>query len=212
MKIKLPLLSLLAATALATGVSLPAAAQSAVLSGSHSGSRINVRSQPRINASSPHYGLVGDRIQIIKDAQGYDGYTWYYVRFSSGAEGWIRGDYVTVPVSYPGRPGNPSYPGRPGNPGYGRETTVASFETNNYSVKVFRQRGRLLMNVYNRRTRTQELNWASAEAVTSARGTSYYSGTRNHGYNVSRTANGRYLLEVRHYGRLIARESGSYLW
>ncbi|WP_223049151.1 SH3 domain-containing protein [Leptothermofonsia sichuanensis] len=209
MKFTLSLSSLLAATALAVGISLPAMAESAILSGSQPGSRINVRSQPTVDSYSPHYGLVGDRIQIIKDARGYDGYTWYYVRFPSGAEGWIRGDFVTVPVTYPGRPG---YPTRPGYPNHGRETTVASFETSNYSVNVFRRRGRLFMNVYNRRSGIQELNWAPAEAVTSARGTSYYSGTRNYGYTVFQTARGRYVLEVRLHGRLVAREGGAYIW
>lgn len=204
MKIKLPILSALAATALSIGVTLPAFAESGVLSGLQPGSRITVRSQPTTEAYSAHYGLVGDRIEIIKDARGYDGYTWYYVRFPSGAEGWIRGDYVTTPVSYPGN----GYPNYPGDSGYGRTKNIAVFQTNNYSVKVFRHRGELYMNVYNKRTGSQELSWARAEAVTSARGTSYYSGSRQYGYNVSRSYDGRYVLEVRYSGRLVARERG----
>lgn len=68
------------------------------------------------------------------------------------------------------------------------------------------------MNVYNKRTDSQELNWARAEAVTSARGTSYYSGNRRYGYNVFRGSNGRYVIEVRYQGRLVARERGYQVW
>lgn len=78
------------------GTTLPAFAQSAVLTGRDYGSRVNVRSAPTINSSSPHYGLVGDRVYVLGKVPGTDSYTWYYVRFPSGAKGWIRGDLVSV--------------------------------------------------------------------------------------------------------------------
>lgn len=73
----------------------PVVAEPAVLIGSQPGSRVNVRSGPSTATYSPHYGLVGDRIWIINHVLGDDGYTWFYVRFSSGAEGWIRGDFIS---------------------------------------------------------------------------------------------------------------------
>ncbi|MGG6295601.1 SH3 domain-containing protein [Leptolyngbya sp. AN02str] len=64
-----------------------------------SNARINVRSQPTINSSAPHYGLVGDRVQILRcvqdtDTRGSD-LNWCNVRFpNSGATGWIRSDFI----------------------------------------------------------------------------------------------------------------------
>ncbi|ABW26251.1 SH3 domain-containing protein [Acaryochloris marina] len=60
------------------------------------GGRINVRSSPSTSASSPHYGIVGDRVQVIDATYSDDGYHWYYVEFTSGARGWVRGDLVNV--------------------------------------------------------------------------------------------------------------------
>lgn len=84
-----------ATMALAVSLGVPALAYPARLVGETPGSPVNVRSAPSVNASSPSYGLVGDRIEVLNDTQGDDGFTWYYVRFpASGAEGWIRGDFV----------------------------------------------------------------------------------------------------------------------
>lgn len=88
------ILSIFAGAALSLGLVLPAFAAPAILSGLQPGSRVNVRSAPSTAASSPHYGLVGDRVDVLDEVQGRDRYTWYYVRFGSGAEGWIRGDFV----------------------------------------------------------------------------------------------------------------------
>jgi tetratricopeptide (TPR) repeat protein len=69
---------------------------SAQLVGQSSGSKVNVRSAPSTRSNSPHYGLVGDRVTALQQSQGDDGQTWYYVRFSSGATGWVRGDFVEL--------------------------------------------------------------------------------------------------------------------
>ncbi len=43
------------------------------------------------------YGLVGDHVQIIAQAT-VDNYIWYEVRLPRlGAQGWIRGDFVSQP-------------------------------------------------------------------------------------------------------------------
>lgn len=62
-------------------------------------SRINVRSQPTVNASSPHYGLPGDKVRVIQcvpdqDRGGSD-LNWCKVQFvNSKAVGWIRSDFI----------------------------------------------------------------------------------------------------------------------
>lgn len=66
----------------------------AVLVGKTPGSRVNVRSGPSVNASVPHYGLVGDRVVILNQTSAADGNIWYYVQFPSRAEGWVRGDFI----------------------------------------------------------------------------------------------------------------------
>jgi hypothetical protein len=59
--------------------------------------RINLRSQPTAQSEAKGYGLVGDPVQLLRTTQGSDGYEWYYVKFEqSGAEGWVRGDFINT--------------------------------------------------------------------------------------------------------------------
>lgn len=88
------LTSLLLATVASVGIAIPALASPAVLVGRVTGSRVNVRAYPSTQADSPSYGLVGDRVEVIEQRTGDDGYAWYCVRFSSGATGWVRSDLV----------------------------------------------------------------------------------------------------------------------
>lgn len=96
MKITRSLLSFASISFLSILAAVPALAAPAYLVGAQPGSRVNVRSGPSTSSYSPHYGLVGDRVQVINSTTGNDGYYWYYVEFSSGARGWIRGDFVQV--------------------------------------------------------------------------------------------------------------------
>ncbi len=73
---------------------LPAAARPATLMAQEAGSRINVRSAPSARAAVAHYGIVGDRVEVMSQVIGSDDYGWSYVQFSSGAKGWVRGDFV----------------------------------------------------------------------------------------------------------------------
>jgi hypothetical protein len=69
--------------------------QAATLTAQEAGSQINLRSQPTAQSSSRGYGLVGDAVQLLQAAEGGDNLTWYYVRFQgTGAEGWVRGDFI----------------------------------------------------------------------------------------------------------------------
>ncbi len=63
------------------------------------GTQINIRSGPGIEHRSLHYGVVGDRVEILDSQRENtsDIYSrrWHRVRFvESGAVGWIRGDFL----------------------------------------------------------------------------------------------------------------------
>mgnify|MGYP002777190477 FL=1 len=65
--------------------------------------QINVRSGPGTEYSSPHYGVVGDRVIILRGnvdgfaiARDRNGARWVKVEFSkSRARGWIRRDFLS---------------------------------------------------------------------------------------------------------------------
>lgn len=65
--------------------------------------QINVRTGPGTQYPSPHYGVVGDTVIILRGkvdgfaiATDSYGYRWVKVRFpNSGATGWIRRDLVS---------------------------------------------------------------------------------------------------------------------
>jgi len=76
-----------------TAINPPQAAQ---LIAAQPESRINLRSSPSTDSKAKGYGLVGDPVQLLRSTKASDG-TWYYVKFEqSGAEGWIRGDFINV--------------------------------------------------------------------------------------------------------------------
>ncbi|MGD1862603.1 MAG: SH3 domain-containing protein [Leptolyngbyaceae cyanobacterium] len=83
--------------------------QAAVLNAQDSGAQINLRSQPTTQSTAKGYGLVGDAIELLRAAEGEDNLTWYYVKFDqSGAEGWIRGDFISTSGSTANRPAGSS--------------------------------------------------------------------------------------------------------
>lgn len=74
-----------------------ATAKSAVLNATDPNSEINVRSQPSLESDSPHYGVVGDKVQVVRETRGSDGDTWYFVKFDeTDVEGWVRSDFIRV--------------------------------------------------------------------------------------------------------------------
>lgn len=59
-------------------------------------STINVRSSPSTQASIVNQTVPGERVNIISNVYGNDGYTWYQVQLGYGMKGWIRGDLVRI--------------------------------------------------------------------------------------------------------------------
>ncbi|MDJ0704083.1 MAG: DUF2927 domain-containing protein [Leptolyngbyaceae cyanobacterium MO_188.B28] len=99
MKLKLPLdrivLSVATSAILGLGKALPTFARPAFLTARESTSQINVRSGPSTLHDALHHGLVGDRVDILREIRGSNGYIWYYVQFQrNGVQGWIREDLV----------------------------------------------------------------------------------------------------------------------
>jgi hypothetical protein len=95
MSVQRALFAIFATSALSVGMALPSFARPALLEAEDASSRINVRSAPTLSAKTPHYGVVGDRVEVLRTAFDSDSYAWHYVRFrSSGAEGWVRVDFV----------------------------------------------------------------------------------------------------------------------
>lgn len=72
------------------------APRSAQLIGSPSNHKVDIYAKPSILADSPHYGLVGDLVTVVNKSQGSDGSTWYQVRFSSGATGWVLNNFIKL--------------------------------------------------------------------------------------------------------------------
>jgi hypothetical protein len=87
----------------------------AVLTANNPKSRINFRATPSTTSKRLGYGTVGERVQIIEQKTGSDGYTWYKVRFPrSGNQGWVRKDLVKVTQKQPpAKSGVPLAPSTP---------------------------------------------------------------------------------------------------
>jgi hypothetical protein len=67
--------------------------------------RINLRNEPNTQAPLRGFGAVGDQVAVLNSSTGADGLVWLYVLFpASGAEGWIRSDFVDSAAAQP----NPS--------------------------------------------------------------------------------------------------------
>ncbi len=71
---------------------------------SSSSSQIALYDSPSFAASSSQSGASGDRATILRQSQGDDGATWYYVRYSSGAEGWVSSAYASSGSAAPPEP------------------------------------------------------------------------------------------------------------
>lgn len=98
------------------------AAQTGELVAIDRSAQINVRARASTTAPLVGFDYVGDRVQILNQTQGDDGYTWYQVQSDrSEINGWVRGDLVRLiaaapqPKAYPSvfsatAPAKPSAP------------------------------------------------------------------------------------------------------
>lgn len=100
-------------TVMVTGVftfSFPqiASAQPAILMTQDVGSQVNVRALPTTQAPIVHRGMMGDRLQTLRETSGEDGFTWYEVQFEDAdIQGWVRSDLLQLGThTAPIRPGN----------------------------------------------------------------------------------------------------------
>lgn len=76
---------------------LPTFARPASLVANDPASEIRVRANPTVQANVSHIGFAGDRVEVVKQSRGADGYTWNYVKFDrSGAQGWVRSDLIRL--------------------------------------------------------------------------------------------------------------------
>lgn len=99
MLLKRSLLLFLTVIALESAVSPVLARGISTLRASNPNARINVRTQPTINSSSPQYGLAEDKVKVIECVQDKDkpnsDLNWCKVEFvKSKAVGWVRSDFI----------------------------------------------------------------------------------------------------------------------
>jgi hypothetical protein len=67
----------------------------AVLTATDAQAEINVRAEPTTESDILGVGRVGDRITLLRNASGDDGYGWYYLSFqNTDTTGWVRGDFI----------------------------------------------------------------------------------------------------------------------
>lgn len=72
-------------------------AQPATLIANDRAAQINIRSYPSTTSNLVGFAIAGDRIQVLKEAQGNDGFVWYNMQSDrSGMVGWVRGDLVRL--------------------------------------------------------------------------------------------------------------------
>jgi Bacterial SH3 domain len=63
--------------------------------------RVNVRQAPGEQQAIAHFGVAGDKVMLLTSGRDPAEQMWYQVKFvGSGAEGWVRSDFVRAP----GRP------------------------------------------------------------------------------------------------------------
>ncbi|MFQ4138717.1 SH3 domain-containing protein [Nodosilinea sp. PGN35] len=95
------------------------------------GSQVNLRSQPTTQSTSRGHGLGGDPVTLLRLAEGEGGLSWYYVKFAlSGAEGWVRGDFIDTSAPAAAAPAAAATTAAP----CGDYRPEAFFETKSFSI------------------------------------------------------------------------------
>jgi len=67
-------------------------------------SQINVRDAASIKAYARHIGYAGDAVDVNRKKLGDDSKTWYHVLFESGAEGWVREEFISFGTEWADSP------------------------------------------------------------------------------------------------------------
>lgn len=163
----------------------------AVLTAEDAQAEINLRSQPTVDADIVGYGLVGDRVTLLRSIEAADGYGWYFLSFDgSGAEGWIRGDFIDTRAPQASPSANDAeaedalaeaLDGGCGGP----QNISHYYSTPNYNIYICQVRGQVIY-VGNEKGTPQVL---LSEDVTAVRGTDggYVATNGNFEYHISPT-------------------------
>lgn len=165
------------------------APQAAVLTAEDAQAEINLRSQPSTESDILGYGLVGDPITLLRSLEAEDGYGWYYLRFDeSGAEGWVRGDFIDLQSVKPPTAQNSAEDedalAEALDGGCGGPNNISHYySTANYNVYICQTQGQVLY-VGNEKGTSLVL---LSEEVTAVRGThaSYVATNGNFEYHIS---------------------------
>ncbi|MBD2080656.1 SH3 domain-containing protein [Leptolyngbya sp. FACHB-17] len=142
--------------------SLPALARDVVLRADSANSRVSLRSTPSNNAPALASAPSGNRVQVIVQRPGANGVTWYYVRSSTGAEGWIDAIY-TRPVNR-------------GGLGFNDRTETdrsRRYLIQQYEVRLFSERSQVFLNVFDRNRNRTVANGVPVSVISGRDGVTY---------------------------------------
>jgi hypothetical protein len=92
---------------------------------------------------------------------------------------------------------------KPSTPSTAAQNTVANFQTQNYSVRVFRQGSQTRMNVFDRRTNKLQLNAAPVQVERGAQQTSYTTSEGDRLFRISVDQAGNRSVEINAPGEVI---------
>ncbi|MGH8002396.1 MAG: hypothetical protein ACREPR_23940 [Brasilonema sp.] len=92
---------------------------------------------------------------------------------------------------------------KPSNTATAAPTTVTTFQTPNYSVRVFRQGTQTRMNVFDRKTNKLQLNGAPVQTQNSDQQTSYTTSEGERLFRISVDGSGNKSVEINGPGQVI---------
>ncbi len=110
-----------------------------------------IRQRADRNAPTVSSLLAGQSLTVLSDQIGADGWTWYEVSLG-GVTGWLRGNSLRL------------------NQG---DTSLVTFITPNYVVRIFRRGEQVFANVFQKNTRTTIFSSLAMNEATGSDGTTY---------------------------------------
>ncbi|MBD1843875.1 SH3 domain-containing protein [Cyanobacteria bacterium FACHB-63] len=142
--------------------SLPALARDVVLRANSANNGVSLRSTPSNNAPAIASASSGNRVQVIVQHPGTNGATWYYVRSSAGAEGWVDAFY-TRPVNF-------------GGLGFNDRTATdrsRRYLIQQYEVRLFTEGSQVFLNVFDRNRNRTVVNGVPVSVINGRNGATY---------------------------------------